>query len=294
MALRFAKKNHTPWLHIEHGSDFVSLSNPITNRLARLYDFTFGRLVLKSANELVANSQASARFVKKLANRQAQVIYRGVDKEIIASTPPDQAIKQAHHGKVVITFVGRLIDGKGVDDLLKAQKEIAPGMLGKHRVLTQKNTVLKRRAYHCLIIGSGPQENNLKRLTKQLKLTDHVTFLGQRSEDEVIAILKASDIFINPSHTEGLPTSVIEAALCQIAIIATSVGGTPEIITDQKSGYLIPLKQPKILAQKLRQLINNPTLRQQLAQNAYQEVQRKFSWDQAVEDYKLLFSRLLT
>jgi len=279
IALRFARKTHTPWLHIEHGSDFVSLTNPLTKLLARLYDYALGRLVLKSADRVVANSHASARFVQKLAHRPAQVIYRGVDKETIANTPPDQSIRQTHQNKAIITFIGRLIDGKGVNDLLRAILQLAKYQIPDTR-------------YQILIIGTGPQENNLKQLAKQLGLPTQISFLGQQSFKKAIAILKSSDVFVNPSHTEGLPTSVIEAALCKVAIIATNVGGTPEIITDSQSGCLIPLRKPNILAQKLHKLITNPSLRQTFANHAHQEVAPKFDWQHSIDKYTSLFQQL--
>ena len=145
---------------------------------------------------------------------------------------------------------------------------------------------------HCLIIGTGPQENNLKKLSQKLNLEKNVSFLGQQDFQKTIAILKNSDIFVNPSHTEGLPTSVIEAALCKVAIIATHVGGTPEIITNSESGYLIPPREPKILAQKLCELITNPQLRQTFADRAHLEVAPKFDWQHSIDKYISLFRQL--
>lgn len=282
LAFAYARGSHTPWLHIEHGSDFVSLSSPLTNLLARFYDYTFGRLVLHLADEVVANSYASAAFVKYLTGRNVHVIYRGIETDEILNTPPNLDIKKAHHNKTIITFVGRLIDGKSVGDLLRAIK-----------IITSYQLLVTSYPFHCLIIGDGPQSQPLAKLARRLDISKHITFLGQQNFNQAMSILKTSDIFVNPSHTEGLPTSVIEAALCKAAIIATAVGGTSEIITNNVSAYLIPPHQPNVLADKLALLLLNPDKRTNLSNHAYQEVLNKFSWTQSLAAYNKVFKQLL-
>ena len=291
-ATLLARILHKPYLHIEHGSDFVSLANPITRLFARWYDLTLGRFVLRSATAIVANSAASARFVTRLSGREATIIHRGIDKETIAAikpanlttTPynllrPSEALGEGGPPTTsTITFVGRLIDGKGVDDLIRAIKLLATN---------------HPRQTHLVIIGSGPREKSLKELARKLNLTEHVTFLGERSFDETISILKSTDVFVNPSHTEGLPTSVIEAALCKVPIVATNVGGTTEIVTDNVSALLVPPKQPELLARKLEQLLSDRPLQERLAAAAYQEVSQKFSWEKTTEKYRQLFDSIL-
>ncbi|MCH8748771.1 glycosyltransferase family 4 protein [Patescibacteria group bacterium] len=117
LAFSYARWHATPWLHVEHGSDFVHLNNRLTSLVAKLYDYTLGRLVLRKADWVVANSKASAQFVKKLSGRtDVTVIYRGLDHSAIAAIrPAPRSIKA-----ITITYAGRLIDGKGVADLLAA------------------------------------------------------------------------------------------------------------------------------------------------------------------------------
>lgn len=298
LALAYAKSSHTPWLHIEHGSNYVSLSNPLTKLLAHLYDSTLGRLVLHSADAVVANSRASAAFVQRLSGRRARVIYRGLDQNAILAAPPARDLRQQYASQIIIAYLGRLIDGKGVDDLLWALKAIMPVAPGKPLVLQEKHQGLRRRdgernGWHCLIIGDGPRLSSLKKLSTPLGLNQHVTFLGQQEFSQSMSLLKASDIFVNPSHTEGLPTSVIEAALCKTAIVATNVGGTPEIVTNNQSAFLIPPKQPNILADKIKTLIQNPNKRHLMSEHAYHEVINKFSWPASTAAYLKLLQKLI-
>ncbi|HLD25632.1 MAG TPA: glycosyltransferase family 4 protein [Candidatus Andersenbacteria bacterium] len=299
-AVLLAKMTSKPHMHIEHGSDFPSLATPLLTKIAWVWDYTLGRFVLKAADALVANSRASASFVKKLSGRDSQVIYRGIDKaaiEKITSVNLSTHYSLLTTNSVIITYAGRLIFGKGVADLLHALQICSRSLLSPPKTLTPNPSPsaswrTRRGELKLNIIGSGPQEAELKQLTKKLGLENVVTFLGEQSFEQTISIMKSSDIFVNPSHTEGLPTSVIEAALCKIAIIATNVGGTPEIVTDKTSAILIPPKDPELLAQKLQQLIADPALRARLAENAFHEVSQKFSWDEAVQQYQNLFDKL--
>lgn len=276
LAMFYSKKKRKPWVHIEHGSDFVKSGGKFSVSVAKIYDNTFGKMVIRRADRVVANSHASAVFCKKLVpNIHCKVIYRGVEVEKIITMPVDTELKDKYQGRTIITFLGRLLDGKGVADLILALSKI-----------TGKN-------FLCFIIGDGPDKKRLEKLAGKSGLGDKIIFLGYKNFDEYIKILKISDIFVNPSYTEGLPTTVAEAALCRNAIIATDVGGTREIITDKKSGFLVGPKDVNTLRECLEKLIADEELRKQLSDSAYEEVKNKFSWNNSIEKYINLFSEII-
>ena len=271
LALFYAKIKKDKWIHIEHGSDFVKSGGKFSVLIAKFYDYTFGKLILKSATRVIANSKASAKFCKKIAPKiNCEIIYRGVETEKIESANHDFELKNKHKDEVIIAFIGRLIDGKGVQDLVYAVREI-------------------KYNFKLLIVGDGPQRETLEKLSKKLELEEKVLFFGHKKFEEAIGILKISDIFVNPSYTEGLPTSVIEAALCKKAIIATNIGGTPEIITNGESGFLIEPKNINLLKEKLEILISSKELREKLGNEAFEEVKNKFSWEKSIEKYLKIF-----
>ena len=275
LARRVARQTNTPWLHIEHGSDFVQSTNRIIAGAARLYDESAGRLALRSADRIVANSRASAQFVQKLAPTQKPtVIYRGVDQTKLNAITPNPQIRPAAGNQTVIVFNGRLISGKGIQDLLTAAYHLPP------------------TTYRLFIIGDGPERNALQKKSRSLGLQKQITFTGQLPWEQVISTLKVADIVVNPSYSEGLPSAIIEAALCAKAIVATNVGGTPEIITNQHSGYLIPPRQPDVLASRLKQLIDHPQLRTRLGQAAHAQNQNRFNWDTSIAQYETIFKKL--
>ncbi len=278
LARAFAMRHHLPHIHIEHGSDYVHLHSSVATACAYLYDKTFGIYVLKKSDAVVANSQATKRFVQEFTNGSVvpTVIYRGVNKEHILSQAPNILERDKAQGKVILCYIGRLIDGKGVHHLIDA--------LQSEKI---------RESVVCWIIGDGAQRKTLEGLVVKYDLTDRVTFFGNKDRNEAIGLLKASDIVINPSYTEGLPTSLIEAALCRKAIIATRVGGTSEIIQDGKSSILIPSHDTNALRLSLEKLVESKELREAYGEAAYATCSTMFSWDTAMNLYETLFEKVI-
>lgn len=266
MAMWYAKTRRIPWMHVEHGSDYVHLDNLLFRTCARVYDYTFGRLVLVCANRVVANSGASAAFVRQLAfGRKSVVIYRGIDQERIERARPDELLRQTYGDRIVL-FVGRLIDGKGVPDLIRAIKEVP-------------------EASACLIVGDGPQRGELERLVGSLGLREKIMFLGRKGPDELYRIMKSANVMVNPSYTEGIPTAVIEAAFCRLPIVATDVGGTSEIIEHEKSGLLVSPRDFGMLGEAVQGLIDNPDRAEVFTEAVYHHVSSLFIWERAMKRY---------
>jgi glycosyltransferase involved in cell wall biosynthesis len=169
---------------------------------------------------------------------------------------------------VIITFVGRLIAVKGVDLLIKAVKDI------KHKI-------------NVLIVGDGPERENLENMIKNLGLNRKVIFAGWRTD--IPAILRATDIFVLPSYSEGLPIALLEAMAAGKACVVTDIGlpvknGENAIVI--KPGNVAELKEA------LEYLIENKELREKLGKNAKNEAS-KFSWNKAAKKYYILLKNFL-
>jgi glycosyltransferase involved in cell wall biosynthesis len=276
MALWYAFRHDTPLLHIEHGSDFAHFNGRLKTLIGKIYDIVFGTFILCRADALVANSQASAAFVQTLSGRtDCQVIYRGSRIDTIEHCVSRPDLAKQFQNKTIIAFIGRLIDGKGTHDLITAV------------------SLLRRDTIVTFIIGGGPEELRLKTMVRDLHLTEQVLFFGNLPFEEAISILKVAHICVNPSYTEGLPTSVTEAALCRKAIIATQVGGTPEVISGKGDGYLIPPRDIDYLKEKLLDLIDHPEKRIAFGNAAYQKVSGQFSWNHAGSQYLSVLNHLI-
>lgn len=159
-----------------------------------------------------------------------------------------------------ILFVGRLTQAKGVDILLKAVKIL-------------KNKYSKN--LKIAIVGDGPLKENLNNLAVELGVNEEVRFLGVRKD--IGKLMESSNIFILPSRWEGLPMVILEAMSRGMGIIATKVGGIPEVIENGKEGILISPEDPEILAQTINKLLENEELRKNISQAAYKKVKDKFS-----------------
>lgn len=266
LAFFYAKKNKLPLLHIEHGSDYVRGTFLITI-IARIFDEIIGRYILRNANKIIAPSKSAANFVKLLSKRKSVVIYRGMPFQDIDTILPEINLQKKYADKKIITFVGRLISGKGVINFLEAIRN-----LGRSDIIA-------------FIVGYGVEKENLEEYAKRNFMEQKVIFLGKVPFNKAIAILKISNIFVNPSYNEGLPTSVLEAGACRKAIVATNVGGTPEIITHNQSGIIIDPHNTQAIQNALLDLLDDPVRCESLGQNARKEIESKFNWEKSVNAY---------
>jgi len=279
LGLIFAKLKKTPLVHTEHGARHSTVPNKIVDLISRAYDHSIGALLAKSARRNIGVSEAACEFLRHLGATNAQVIYNGIDTTIFKKKE-DINYKQKlgiRNDAVAITFVGRLIYAKGVQDLIFAFSRIKD---------TAPNAKL-------LIVGDGPYRTELEKLAHQNEYASSTLFLGQRNQDEVIDVLSATDIFVNPSYSEGLGISVVEAASIGLPIIATDVGGTKEIITTDETGILVEARDVGQLAEELGRLCADAALREKLGENARILAERKFNWDKIIGEYIKVYTSLV-
>ncbi len=145
---------------------------------------------------------------------------------------------------------------------------------------------------HLTLKGDGPEENAVRTLVQSLGLQDAVTFLGKTAYSEVPADYRGADIFITTSISDGTPVSILEAMATGLPCIATSVGGTPEWITDGTTGILVPPRSPEKAAAAILRLARDENLRKTLGKNARQTILERGEWNtlmtQVEKDYEEL------
>jgi glycosyltransferase involved in cell wall biosynthesis len=278
LGLIFAKLKRTPFVHTEHGTRHTIVRAEVMDLISRAYDHSIGTLVVKSARRNIGVSEAACEFLRHLGATNIQLEHNGIDIDVFKKKEdPDCRDKLGiSNGAVVVTFVGRLIYAKGVQDLIVAFSRT-------------KTIALDTKL---LIVGDGPHRVTLEALGHQTICEDDILFLGQKNQAELIEILSATDIFVNPSYSEGLPTCVMEAASIGLPVIATDVGGTREVIVDHQTGLLIKPADTAQLAQKLRELLSNTELRRDLGANARIFVEQGFGWDKIIQDWPRILDEL--
>ena len=198
------------------------------------------------------------------------MIYAGVT--VPPGDPP--ALRHRATPKIILGTAGRLVELKGIEYLLGAA------------------ALLKREfpALRLEIAGSGPHRAKLEEAVAHAGLREHVKFVGWI--DDLTALLSRWDVFVMPSH-EGFPVAALDAMAAGLPLVATSVGGIPELIDDGKTGCLVPPCDTEALASRLRLLLSNPEMRQRLGTAAYAHVRDHFSSAQMTASFAQLYDELL-
>jgi glycosyltransferase involved in cell wall biosynthesis len=132
----------------------------------------------------------------------------------------------------------------------------------------------------------------LERRIDELGLQGRFVLAGFRTDLE--GLLPGLDLAVLSSHTEGLPVAVLEAQAAGVAVVATAVGGTPEVISDGRTGWLVPPRSPLALAQKIAHALTNDELRRALGQAGRQRVRDEFTFAAQAAHYQCLFERLVS
>jgi glycosyltransferase involved in cell wall biosynthesis len=252
-----ARRLRARHVHVEHGSDYVQMTRRWPGLVARIYDETLGRLVLRLADDRIAVSAAAAGFVRRLAGVDATVIYRGLPRTRLAAARPTPDAERLSGGRPVIAFVGRLMDGKGVHDLIDAVDALDADVL-------------------CVIVGDGPARAPWEARAAATAHPDRFTFTGYLPELDALAWVLAADVVVNPSYTEGLPSTVLWAAAAGRTVVASTVGGTPEIVTDGVSALLHAPRDVDGLRRTLETVLADPELRTRLGAAAKADVWARF------------------
>jgi glycosyltransferase involved in cell wall biosynthesis len=261
-AARLARR---PLYHIEHGSRTYRGPSRAVNAVAGLVDRTWGRMIIRRADRVFAASEDVRDFVLRTGAKEAEVVTPRVDTSVFR---PDEALRLHWRRRlgigpdeIVVLFCGRLVRTKGVLDLAEA--------FGR---LTAERAML-------LYAGDGPDRSRIVE-------SPRVRCLGSLDDDGVVGVLNAADVFVNPSHNEGIPSSVIEAGAVGLAVVATDVGGTREIVTSPDAGVLVPPGDVVRLHAALESMIADPDARTRFGAALREVVLRRYAWtDDAVTPF---------
>ena len=162
---------------------------------------------------------------------------------------------------IVLVAAGRLTWAKGYEDLINAFKLV----------------VEEDKRVYCLIAGEGELRQEIETQIESAGLAKHIILLGHLPRVEVLSLMEAGDIFVMPSRTEGTPIALLEAAALRKPILATSVGGIPELLKDGEECLLVPSPDLPGLVNGIRNLIRDKGLAERLSENAHRRVLQDFT-----------------
>lgn len=210
-------------------------------------------------------------------------IYSGVDRTLF--TPPDGARDTlpldgfAPPGAFVIGSVGRM-------DPVKDQLTLVRGFLELLELAPQASGRL--RLVH---IGDGPLREPAIKMLQEAGAAELAWLPGAR--DDVREILRGCDVFVLPSLGEGISNTILEAMASRLPVVATRVGGNPELVSDGETGTLVPPTDPKAMASALHAYVRDPDLARRHGQAGWERVKKDFSIERMVQDYMDVYDSLL-
>ncbi|MBD8924017.1 MAG: glycosyltransferase family 4 protein [Clostridia bacterium] len=257
IASKFISKNNIPACLIEHGSTHFTVNNKILDFFGEKYEHILTNSIKKRVKDYYGVSKKCTEWLKHFNIEAKGVFYNSVNSEEIEEY---SKFINKDTGKINITYTGRMIEEKGVLRLIDAFKN-----------LNEKYDNLELS-----LAGEGPI---LEKIIQENKDIKNIHILGKISHDEVMKLLGRTNIFVNPSHfSEGLPTTILEAGLMECAVVATPMGGTTEIISDDSLGYICGFETQEI-QEKIEKLINEPEIVKDMSIKIKQKVKEQFSWD---------------
>jgi phosphatidylinositol alpha-1,6-mannosyltransferase len=262
LTLLFARMTGRRSLIFLYGKDILGARG---SRLEGILLILASHLSLRVA----VNSRYTARLLPAFLAKKTGVLYPGVDPSIASGVIG--GLQDGGDTKTIL-FVGRLVERKGADDLIRAFSDL-DGENGKARLE---------------IVGDGPEMSRLQELAKELGVKDRTLFFGTLTGQRLYERFANAYVFAMPSKTakddvEGFGTVFLEAALFGKPSIGTRSGGIPEAIQDDETGILVPEHDPRALSEALKELISDETKTLRLGRNARQLVSSKFTWDASTQ-----------
>jgi glycosyltransferase involved in cell wall biosynthesis len=233
----------------------------------------------RRSDRVVAISNYTAGELRELADVPIEVIPYTISLPEAAPAP-----SMSQDGTGPVLFVGRLVERKGVAHLVEAIARLAGGSAGPRLE----------------IVGEGPERTGLEALAQRLGVADRVVFRGKIPPAELQASYARAAVCVLPSvldargDTEGLGVVLLEAMNHGTPVIASRIGGIPDIVEDGVSGLLVPPGDADALAAALRRLRDDPALARRLGEAGRRRLREQFSWPAIVQRWLDLYTGLVT
>ncbi len=239
----------------------------------------------KARKRILDNSDkiiVASNFLKQVAlkiglpEEKIKVIYNSIDFLNVNPSASKEGLKQKLNlkGKILLT-IARLTPWKGIDMLI----EIMPDLIKRYGEIK------------LVVVGRGPESDNLKQLAKNLKLENNIVFTGKANRQEVNDYLSLADIFLLNTNYEGMSHLLLEAIKAGIPIITTPAGGNLETIKDNQTGILVGYRNKREWVKAIEKVLDDSDLASQLIQNAKDDLKR-FNWDDLVKETIGVFESL--
>lgn len=282
-ALLYTTKMNIPFVLTLHGDPQDNYGSIIRRACLFPYCKYFLNRLLSSAKIIISPSRRfimESRFLKRYEDKVV-IIPHGVNIDEFEVSFPREICKQKLHllsDEKVILFLGALAPYKGPDILLKAF-----GIVLKH------NSNIK-----LIFAGDGTLKEELKEIAQKAGIDEHIRFVGFIKEKLKPMYFNIADIFVLPSTVtlEMFGIVNLEAMACSVPIIASEIGGIPDVIKDEENGLLVPPKDPEALAKAIIKLLNNEELALKLGETGRKMVQQKYKWNIVAQETEKVYENM--
>lgn len=229
-----------------------------------------GKILLRYTDAIIAVSSVVEKDSKIMSKKPVYLIPNGVD----VLPPNKNPVEFEKNGRIVVTNVSRMTKKKKVSSIV----EIAPTLIKNHQNIL------------FLMVGDGPLKDKLRKKVQKQNIAQNFMFTGEVHRNVVFDLLGMSDIFIMPSKDEAFGIAILEAFAKMVPVIARNNSGVSDIITHEKTGFLVENKEEMIMY--IEKLISEPELRKTFAENAYKEL-KKYEWPDIAEKTIKVYTQVI-
>lgn len=261
-----------PVLYTEH--NLHERYHPLT-RLLNLWTWPLQRRVV------AVSAQVRDSIHRHAGSRvPVEVVHNGIDVDRYRTEPRERDRIRSELGIGDTDFV------VGTTAVFRPQKRLED-WLSAARLLSGRH-----RSLRFLLVGDGPSRSRLERRAAELTLGDRIEWVGL--QEDVRPCLAAMDLYLSSSEFEGLPVAMLEAMALELPVIATSVGGVPEVVVPGQTGLLVPPRQPELLAEAVDGLVGDRTLRRRMGRAGRRRVVERFEIRRMARRLEEIYSESLS
>lgn len=208
-------------------------------------------------------------------NKEINVIHNFIDSEHYKRIECDKIKKNlAPNGEKILIHISNFRSVKRVQDTI--------------RILNEVNKEIPTKL---ILVGDGPDRSDCEKLTREMGLNEHVKFLGKQSM--LVDLLSAADVFLLPSQSESFGLSALEAMSCGVPVVASNIGGIPEVVSHDKSGYVAEFGDVLRMAKYVKELLTNEKKWNGFSRESRRIAEEKFNHNVIIPQYEAMYEKLI-
>lgn len=268
-----------PLVLTHHGR--LVYGDPVKDTCVKIYEKSIKKIILKFVDSTVVLSESDAQYIlsSKLSNGNIKILPNAINPaDFAAHMNVDTAefIEKYHlAGRKRVLFVGEVTNRKGILTLMKSIP------------LLMKNVSKDDAVF--IVVGSGENLSDARSLSRELDIEPHVVFTGRLPFIELVQAYRSADLFVLPSLSEGLPTSILEAMYFGLPVVSTDIPGVRDHFSD--FALLVPPRDEHTLADAIHTLLGDEDLANSLSRKGKALVASRYTWDRIAREYETLYSK---